>query len=181
MTDAPEMAGTAATGAAQGGTAPTHGGPRRTVVLDTNIVLDIFVFADAAAAPVRTGLEDGLLDWVATAPMRVELERVLAYPQIVPRLAHYGLSAAEVLAAFDLHARIVPVAPKVPSTCKDPDDQGFIDLAVAHRAELLSKDRAVLCMRKRLLAQGVVIGTVLGSAAVDPAALQPARAIRPAA
>lgn len=146
------------------------------VVLDTNIVLDVFLFADAAAQPVRAGLDDGSLDWIATAPMRVELERVLAYPQIAPRLAFYGLAAADVLAAFDRHARIVEVAPKVVgSTCKDPDDQGFIDLAVAHRAQLLSKDRAVLCMRKRLVPHGVVVGTVLGSAVVDPAALLPAR------
>ncbi len=147
----------------------------RVVVLDTNIVLDVFVFADPAAAPLRAGLADGSLDWIATAAMRVELERVLAYPQIVPRLAFYGLAAADVLAAFDRHARLVPTAPKVASTCKDPDDQGFIDLAVAHRAELLSKDRAVLCMRKRLVPWGVVIGTMLGTAAVDPAVLQPPR------
>jgi predicted nucleic acid-binding protein len=48
-----------------------------------------------------------------------------------------------------------PVAPKAPYTCKDPDDQKFIDLAVAHQASLLSKDKAVLVMRKRLLKLGV--------------------------
>jgi len=35
-------------------------------------------------------------------------------------------------------------------TCGDPDDQKFIDLAVAHRCTLLSKDFEVLRMRKRL-------------------------------
>ena len=40
--------------------------------------------------------------------------------------------------------------------CKDPDDQKFIDLAVLHQAMLLSKDNAVLCMKKRLLGLGVV-------------------------
>jgi putative PIN family toxin of toxin-antitoxin system len=144
------------------------------LVLDTNIVLDVFVFADTAAEPVRQGLQDGSLDWIATAAMRVELERVLAYRQIVPRLAFYGLAAADVLQAFDRHARIVEVAPKIGFSCKDPDDQAFIDLAAAHRAQLLSKDRAVLCMRKRLQGLGVAVGTVLDSAAVDPAALLPA-------
>ena len=143
------------------------------LVLDTNIVLDAFVFADVAAGPVRQGLADGSLDWIATGPMRVELERVLAYPQIVPRLAFHALTAADVLAAFDRHARIVPVAPKIGFACKDPDDQAFIDLAAAHRAVLLSKDRAVLCMRKRLAGLGVVIGTALGRRQVDPALLHP--------
>jgi putative PIN family toxin of toxin-antitoxin system len=142
------------------------------LVLDTNIVLDVFVFADAAAEPVRQGLAEGSLDWIATQPMRVELARVLAYPQIVPRLAFYGLAAADVLAAFDRHARIVPVAPRIGFACKDPDDQVFIDLAAAHRAQLLSKDRAVLCMRKRLVGLGVVIGTALGRMQVDPGELR---------
>lgn len=127
----------------------------RTVVLDTNIVLDLFVFRDVATAPLLQALEAGTLDWISTRPMRDELARVLAYPQIVPRLAFYKLQAGDVLAAFDRQARIVEAAPKAPVTCSDADDQIFIDLAVAHQAWLLSKDQAVLSMQKRLLALGV--------------------------
>jgi putative PIN family toxin of toxin-antitoxin system len=126
------------------------------IVLDTNIVLDLFVFDDAAAQPLRSALKAGTLQWIATQPMRDELERVLDYPQIVPRLLHYRRSAVEVLAAFDALVRLHAVPPKATVTCKDPDDQKFIDLAVAHRTRLLSKDRAVLCMAKRLLALGVL-------------------------
>lgn len=125
------------------------------VVLDTNIVLDLFVFRDAATAPLLQALRDGAIDWISTSPMRDELERVLAYPQIVPRLAFYKLPASDVLAAFDHHARIVEAAAKASVTCSDTDDQIFIDLAVAHQAWLLSKDQAVLSMQKRLLALGV--------------------------
>jgi predicted nucleic acid-binding protein len=42
-------------------------------------------------------------------------------------------------------------------TCKDADDQKFIDLAAAHRAQLLSKDKAVLCMARRLKTLGVAV------------------------
>ncbi len=125
------------------------------VVLDTNIVLDLFVFNDGAAAPLKQALHDGALDWISTQAMRDELERVLAYPQIVPRLAFYNLQASDVLVAFDRHARVVDAAAKAPVSCSDADDQLFIDLAVAHQAWLLSKDQAVLCMQKRLLAHGV--------------------------
>ncbi|HQS30531.1 MAG: putative toxin-antitoxin system toxin component, PIN family [Polaromonas sp. 39-63-203] len=128
---------------------------RQPLVLDTNIVLDLFVFKDAASAPLKTALEAGEFDWLATPLMRDELARVLAYPQIVPRLNFYQLTAENVLAAFDHHARIVAVAPKSPVTCSDADDQKFIDLAVAHEALLLSKDQHVLSMRKRLLAHGI--------------------------
>ena len=124
--------------------------PSQPLVLDTNIVLDVFVFADDAAKPVRSALEAGGLRWLATQAMRDELERVLAYAQIVPKLAYYELAAGDVLAAFDRHSERVDVAAKAPVTCKDPDDQKFIDLAVAHGATLLSKDRAVLALKKRL-------------------------------
>ena len=131
------------------------------IVIDTNIVLDLFVFGDAAAAPLQQALDAGTLVWIATQPMRDELERVLAYPQIVPRMDFYGRSAAEVLGHFDRLVRRVEVAPKTTATCKDADDQKFIDLAVAHGARLVSKDRAVLCMKKRLLALGVLAGAAI--------------------
>ncbi|MCJ7798182.1 MAG: putative toxin-antitoxin system toxin component, PIN family [Polaromonas sp.] len=128
---------------------------RQPVVLDTNIVLDVFVFSDAAVQPLQAALDAGTLDWIATQAMRDELARVLDYPQIVPRLAFYQLSADDVLASFDRHARVIDVAVKASLTCSDPDDQKFIDLAVAAQALLLSKDRHVLSMSKRLLAHGV--------------------------
>ena len=131
------------------------------IVIDTNIILDLLVFAVVATVPLRQALESGTLGWIATPPMREELARVLDYPQIVPRLAFYRLSAADVLAQFDHHVRVEAVAPKANAVCKDADDQKFIDLAVAHQARLLSKDRAVLCMRKRLLPWGVQVSPSL--------------------
>ena len=135
--------------------APAPAARKAPVVLDTNIILDVFVFADVAAKAVKQALEAGEIDWIATQPMRDELERVLAYPQIVPRLAFYQLAAGDVLAAFDRHARLLPAASKCRLSCSDADDQKFIDLAVASQALLLSKDRHVLSMSKRLLAHGV--------------------------
>ena len=126
--------------------------PTQPLILDTNIVLDAFLFNDPAAEPVRQALAKEELDWLATQPMRDELARVLAYPKIAARLAFYKLTANDVLTKFDQHARIVDDAPKASVTCSDADDQKFIDLAVQHRALLLSKDRDVLSMRKRLLA-----------------------------
>jgi putative PIN family toxin of toxin-antitoxin system len=131
------------------------------LVLDTNIVLDTFVFNDPAAKPLLEALQSGALRWIATVPMRDELERVLAYPKIVKRLAYYQLQAAQVMAQFDALTQIVEVAAKAPIVCKDPDDQKFIDLAVAHKALVLSKDNAVLSMKKRLLALGAKAYTAI--------------------
>ncbi|WP_370654322.1 putative toxin-antitoxin system toxin component, PIN family [Rhodoferax sp.] len=120
------------------------------MVLDTNIVLDAFVFDDPAARPLKSALAALQLEWIATKAMRDELARVLCYPKIVPRMAFYQVTASHVLAQFDGQATLVDTAPKAKVTCRDPDDQKFIDLAVSHQALLLSKDQAVLCMHKRL-------------------------------
>ena len=128
-----------------------------TLVLDTNIVLDLFVYEDPATAPLRQALADPQTDWLVTSAMREELARVLAYPQIAKRLRARGLPAEDVLQQFDAASRTVTAAPKAPYTCKDADDQGFIDLAVAHQATLLSKDAEVLCMAKRLARLGAAV------------------------
>jgi predicted nucleic acid-binding protein len=133
----------------------------QTLVLDTNIVLDLFVFADARARPLHDCLERGGARWISTAAMRDELARVLAYAHIESKLAFYRRPAGEVLARFDRHASIVDVPAKAPVTCKDPDDQKFIDLAVAHRCMLLSKDGAVLSMTKRLALLEVVAAAAM--------------------
>ena len=127
------------------------------LVLDTNIALDLFVFQDAATELLRQVVERGDGAWIATAAMREELVRVLDYPQIARRLEAKARPAQDVLDAFDRCTRLVPEAPKAAYTCKDADDQKFIDLAAEHRATLVSKDDAVLCMAKRLARVGVQV------------------------
>jgi predicted nucleic acid-binding protein len=126
-------------------------------VLDTNIVLDLWVFEEPRAEALRLSVETGSTHWLATAAMREELARVLTYSQIVKRLTHRALPADTVLDHFDRWAKLHPDAPKAPYACKDADDQKFIDLAVAHCAALHSKDAQVLCMKKRLERCGVAL------------------------
>nr|WP_322317194.1 putative toxin-antitoxin system toxin component, PIN family [Hydrogenophaga sp.] len=137
------------------------------LVLDTNIALDLFVFQDAATEALRQAVERADDAWIATASMREELVRVLDYPQIARRLNAQARPAQDVLDAFDRCTRLVAEAPKAAYTCKDPDDQKFIDLAAAHRATLVSKDDAVLCMAKRLARVGVQVCREWGSTHVD--------------
>jgi putative PIN family toxin of toxin-antitoxin system len=128
----------------------------RLLVLDTNIVLDAFLFNDPTTQSLKQALASKKIHWLATQAMRAELARVLAYPKIIVHLAYYQLSAEQVLSQFDEQAQIADAAPKASVSCCDPDDQKFIDLAVAHKAVLLSKDQAVLCLAKRLSALGVL-------------------------
>jgi putative PIN family toxin of toxin-antitoxin system len=137
------------------------GEPARPVVVDTNVALDLLIFSDPRTDALRTLLAQGRLTWIATQVMRDELERVLAYPHIAARMDYYRVTAAQVLAGFDEKVRLVDIAPRVVYVCKDADDQKFIDLAAAHQAILLSKDKAVICMRKRLLSLNAHVATAL--------------------
>lgn len=127
------------------------------VVVDTNVVLDLLVFDDPGARALGQALATGTLCWLATPVMREELQRVLAYPAIRKRPRATPLDDAQVLARYDaLSQRADPPAPCA-VRCADRDDQGFIDLAAAHRAMLLSKDKAVLRLRRRLAPLGVTV------------------------
>jgi putative PIN family toxin of toxin-antitoxin system len=131
------------------------------IVLDTNIVLDLWLYLDPATPALREALTSKRVDWVATQAMRDELERVLAYTNIVLRMQKGRLVAEDVLAEFDRFARLVPLADRAPYVCKDLDDQKFIDLACAYSCALVSKDKAVLTMRNRLLRIGVSVSACL--------------------
>ena len=134
----------------------------RPVVLDTNVVLDMLIFDDPHIPPIRTLVAQGALRWIADEAQRIELERVLQYSQIAPRVAYYGKTVEGVLAAFDAAVEYVPEAQKIRFTCTDPDDQHFLDLASAHQALLVSKDKAVLKLRKRVAQYyGATVGNIV--------------------
>ena len=130
------------------------------LVLDTNIVLDLLLFQNPQAQGLRQALDQQHLRWLATPPMREELARVLAYPKIAPGLTRLGHSLASLLAQWDALVSVVEVAPRCAVRCRDPDDQGFIDLAAALAATaaanaagavlLISRDKAVLRLRRAM-------------------------------
>ncbi len=128
------------------------------VILDTNILLDLWLNEERAdhVKPLHAALRDKTAQWLATPAMRIELERVLAYPHIAARLAG---SAARFLGHFDALAQIVPAAARAPFRCRDADDQKFVDLAAAHPgAQLISHDREVLALHSQMARLGVAVG-----------------------
>jgi uncharacterized protein len=122
------------------------------IVLDTNVLLDWLVFDDPHAAPWVTAMLAGRIRWLATEPMREELERVLGYEPISARL----MDRHAVDQAWTNYASLLTTAAPAPIVCADPDDQKFIDLAIAQRAKwLLTKDRELLRLATRALTWGV--------------------------
>ena len=128
-------------------------------VLDTNVVLDWLVFRDPAALALAGEICAGRLVWRATEAMRTEFGQVLARPA----LAGWQPDAVAAAASWQRHAHIDPVPATCPLVCHDPDDQIFIDLAMAARCRwLLSRDRALLKLAPRARIYGIAIVTPRG-------------------
>jgi uncharacterized protein len=123
-------------------------------VLDTNAVLDWLVFNDTGMAAIARAIEGGMVQWIATPLMWQELARVLDYPVLRARHPDNGAIQAK----WNLYVHTHAAAPPCTLACRDADDQQFIDLAVAARARwLVSKDKALLALKKKALADGVRI------------------------
>ena len=132
--------------------------PSPKIVIDTQVVMDWLVFGDARVAALAAAIEAGRIAWIGRTRMLDELRHVLgrgvaaAWQPDLPRIE----------AMFARHCRMIDAVPAlaVRLVCRDPDDQQFIDLALAERATwLLSRDRAVLALRKRALAFNLKIAT----------------------
>ena len=122
--------------------------PRR-VVLDTNVLVALYVFADSRYAPLRGQVEQGRWHALVNVATLAEFRRVLAYPQ-------FGIAPAtqeEAYANYAAVATAIPAtctaAPALPR-CKDPDDQKFLELARdGHAAWLITGDKALLKLARR--------------------------------
>lgn len=127
-----------------------------TVVLDTNILLDILVFDDQRAHPLRTALSNQELDALVTVDTLDELIDVISRPQF----SLDKQKQAEILLQWQSWSRLVQQSDLqiAPWKCKDRDDQVFINLAFSFKpSTLISKDKLVLKLAKRAIKEEVII------------------------
>jgi putative PIN family toxin of toxin-antitoxin system len=126
------------------------------LVLDTNIILDLLVFKDPSAEPIQLLLDAKLVDAVRSEASMLELIDVIQRPA-------FKLSQEEqerILQIWESSARLMENAAiePAPFTCRDPDDQVFINMAYSLRpALLLSKDLRVLELQAIAKQHGVEI------------------------
>ena len=144
--------------------------PSTWVVLDTNVLLDLLVFGDARAGALRTALQAGRLQALATPAMFDELADVLSRPF----LARWQVDAGRLLTQAHALCRLVD-APTAQADaaprCADPDDQVFIDLAWSWPARwLFSRDRALLNLARKAEPRGLGVLTPAAWAALPTSA-----------
>lgn len=118
------------------------------VVLDTNVLLSLFVFADSRFAPLRGEVAAGRWRALTSPPCLAEFRRVLAYPL-------FALSDERQSAAYAAYLELVSIIDGVPARaaalprCQDKDDQKFLELARDGEAcYLVTADKALLKLRR---------------------------------
>ena len=120
------------------------------LVLDTNVWLDWLVFDEPAIAPLREAHDARRIEIVMDVACEAELVRVLAYD-----LGRHSIDAEAQAVCISRCRGIVKgvpagVAEGLPQ-CRDPDDQKFLALAHAARADfLVTKDQALLELARRV-------------------------------
>ena len=123
------------------------------LILDTQIWLDWLVFDDPGVRALRAAVEQGSAQVFMDAACDAELERVLAYD-----LGRHSIAAAAQAAALAQARRLSRrIENKLTAAeraglprCRDPDDQIFLEAALAARADVLvTKDRALLELNRR--------------------------------
>lgn len=128
----------------------------QTVVFDTNVLLDIFVFNDFRAIQLKQSLLSGLIKAPASSKTLAEFADVIARP-----LFSLGQEQQKhILLQWQALAQLVRDESLTPSPwrCQDPDDQVFLDLAYNFRpCILLSKDNEVLKFAANAVRDGIVI------------------------
>ena len=134
------------------------------IVLDTNAVLDWLVFADPAAQPLGAAVCNAEVRWIATPEMLAELHdvlgRLLTHPPLQRWQAAHAPASAEVGRRIQLVDTPAPLSPARRLHCTDPDDQCFIDLALARRTPwLVTRDRALLRLARGARLHGVSVLT----------------------
>jgi len=123
-----------------------HGLP---VVLDTNVVLSLWMFEDPALVRLRTAVENGSLQPFTREDCLIELSRVLAYSQF--KQPHER--QLEIAASYRARCTLIDVIEhpvcELPN-CLDRDDQKFLEVARDSGARaLLSRDKLVLKLARR--------------------------------
>lgn len=103
------------------------------VVIDTNVRISGLLWKGPPWQILRL-LEQRLMEGFATVSMMQELETVLHYPRLQTRLQELGLTIADLVAYATGLVSLIELEHITPVVLADPDDDVFVNCAMAVRA-----------------------------------------------
>lgn len=123
------------------------------LVVDTHVWLDLLVFEDDSVFHLQKLIAEKTATIFIDAACRAELERVLGYPfgrkTLDAERQRAVLAQAMRTANLITHELSREDKASLPR-CRDPDDQVFLEAALAAHADaLVTKDRALLELNRR--------------------------------
>ena len=140
-------------------------GGAASLVLDTNVLLDLWLFDDPSVRALRAGIEAGRLRPLRSTDCDAEFAEVIGRGQ-------FGLDEAarqEMLARWMRYSEPIANIAPAPLTCADPDDQKFLDAAFSAGADwLLTRDKALLKLARRAELAGLRIRSPAAAMPYDP-------------
>ncbi len=120
------------------------------VVIDTNVLLDFWVFADTRAKALHDALLAGRVQAVRSDATDAELIEVLARPVFDSARARRGNGLHADLQRWRDQAQHVARSAPCSLLCSDRADQKFLDLAISAAVHaLITKDRALLKLARK--------------------------------
>ena len=128
----------------------------KSVVFDTNVLLDLFVFNDFRALHLKQALLEQKIDALASPKTLEEFADVISRPLF----ALETIAQEKILLQWTSLARVLDDQSlfSSPWRCQDPDDQVFLDLAFTSRpCTLISKDHEVLKFAAHAAKENVLI------------------------
>ena len=128
----------------------------KSVVFDTNVLLDLFVFNDFRVLHIKQALLEKKIDALASPKTLEEFADVISRPLFSLETT----KQEKILLQWRSLARVLSDESLLPSPwrCQDPDDQIFLDLAFTVKpCTLISKDNEVLKFFSRAAKEDVLI------------------------
>lgn len=113
--------------------------PPLRAVLDANVIISALIRPDSAPGRIlRAAIHEAAMRLLTSGPLLAELRAALEYPRLQRYLKMSGQDKEEFVILLEQIAELVRIADHpAPVVCRDPDDESYLQTALAGRADYI--------------------------------------------